>query len=70
MGEINDAARKVFEHAHSAGLTAVIGAVSLLGSVWTLGILRLATCAVLVSAQAPVTRAGGSRSRLCWAAVA
>jgi hypothetical protein len=48
VGEINDAARKVFEHAHSAGLTGVTGAVSLLGSVWTLGILRLATCAVLV----------------------
>src|SRR5216684_4295814 len=48
VGEINDAARKLFEHAHSAGLTALIGAVSLLGSVWTLGILRLATCAVLV----------------------
>ena len=48
VGEINDAARKVFEHAHSAGLTGVTGAVSLLGSVWTLGILRLATCVVLV----------------------
>jgi len=48
VGKINDAARKLFEHAHAAGLTAVIGAVSLLGSVWTLGILRLATCAVLV----------------------
>src|SRR6266550_6712810 len=48
VGEINDAARKLFEHAHSAGLTALIGAVSLLGSVWTLGIVRLATCAVLV----------------------
>ena len=48
VGEINDAARKLFEHAHSAGLTGVTGAVSLLGSVWTLGILRLATCAVLV----------------------
>ncbi len=48
VGEINDAARKVFEHAHSAGLTALIGAVSLLGSTWTLGIVRLATCAVLV----------------------
>src|SRR5512140_2227668 len=44
VGEINDAARKLFEHAHSASL----GAVSLLGSVWTLGIVRLATCAVLV----------------------
>src|SRR5256886_4195646 len=48
VGEVNDAARKVFQHAHSAGLTGVIGAVSLLGSVWTLGILRVATCAVLV----------------------
>src|SRR6266487_1669396 len=48
VGEINDAARKVFEHAHSAGLTALIGALSLLGSVWTLGIVRLVTCAVLV----------------------
>src|SRR2546430_6701102 len=48
VGEINDAARKLFEQAPSAGLTAVIGAVSLLGSVWTLGIVRLATCAVLV----------------------
>src|SRR5947207_15682537 len=48
VGKINDAARKLFEHAHSAGLTALIGAVSLLGSVWTLGILRLATCAVVV----------------------
>ena len=48
VGQINDAARKLFEPAHSAGLTAVIGAVSLLGSVWTLGIVRLATCAVLV----------------------
>src|SRR5690348_547596 len=48
VGAINDAARKLFEHAHLAGLTAVIGAVSLLGSVWTLGILRLGTCAVLV----------------------
>src|SRR2546423_2218953 len=47
VGEINDPARKLFEHAHSAGLTGVIGAVSLLGSVPTLGILRLATCAVL-----------------------
>src|SRR5438552_12208821 len=36
VGEINDAARKLFEHAQPAGLTAV----SLLGSVWTLGILR------------------------------
>ena len=70
VGQINDAARKLLEPAHAAGLTGVIGAVSLLGSVWTLGILRLATCAVLVSAHAPVTRAGGSRSRLCWAAVA
>jgi tRNA A-37 threonylcarbamoyl transferase component Bud32 len=48
VGKINDAARKLFEHAHSAGLIGVIGAVSLLGSVWTLGILRLATCTVLV----------------------
>ena len=48
VGEINDAARKLFEPAHSAGLTGVIGAVSLLGSVWTLGIVRLVTCAVLV----------------------
>ena len=48
VGEANDTARKVFQHAHSAGLTAVIGAVSQLGSVWTLGILRVATCAVLV----------------------
>src|SRR6266496_5790449 len=48
VGEINDAARKLFQHAHPAGLTAVIGAVSLLGSAWTLGILRLAACAVLV----------------------
>src|SRR5437773_707723 len=48
VGEINDAARKLFEHAHSAGLTALIGAVNLLGSVWTLRILRLATCATLV----------------------
>ncbi len=48
VSEINDAARKVFEPAPSAGLTAVIGAVSLLGSVWTLGIVRLAACAVLV----------------------
>src|SRR6266700_8005760 len=48
VGAVNDAARKLFEHAQSAGLTAVIGAVNLLGSVWTLGILRLATCAVLV----------------------
>ena len=48
VGAINDAARKLFEPAHSAGLTALIGAVSLLGSVWTLGILRLGTCAVLV----------------------
>src|SRR5258707_6377973 len=43
VGEINDAARKLFEHAHSAGLIGVIGAVSLLGSVWTLGIVRVAT---------------------------
>src|SRR5437773_8467066 len=49
VGEINDAARKLFEPAHSAGLTGVIGAVSLLGSVWTLGVVRLATCVVLVS---------------------
>jgi tRNA A-37 threonylcarbamoyl transferase component Bud32 len=48
VGKINDAARKLFEPAHSAGLTGVIGAVSLLGSVWTLGISRLAACAVLV----------------------
>ena len=48
VGEINDAARKLLEPAHSAGLTGVIGAVSLLGSVWTLGILRLAACAALV----------------------
>jgi hypothetical protein len=47
--EINDAARKLFEPAHSAGLAALAGAVSLLGSVWTLGILRLGTCAVLVA---------------------
>ena len=33
---------------HAAGLTALVGAVSLLGSVWTLGILRLGTRAVLV----------------------
>ena len=48
VGEVNDAARKLFENAHSAGLIGVIGAVSLLGSAWTLGILRVATCAVLV----------------------
>src|SRR5437762_9971172 len=48
VSKINDAARKLFEPAHSAGLTALIGAVSLLGSVWTLGIVQLATCAVLV----------------------
>ena len=30
--EINDAARKLLEHAHSASLTAVIGAVNRLGS--------------------------------------
>src|SRR6266700_3340598 len=48
VGAVNDAARKLFEHAQSAGLTAVVGAVSLLGSVPTLGILRLAACAVLV----------------------
>jgi hypothetical protein len=48
VGQINDAARKLFEPAHSADLTPLVGAVSLLGSVWTLGILRLATCAVLV----------------------
>ena len=48
VGEVNDAARKLFEPAHSAGLTALIGALSLLGSVWTLGILRVATCATLV----------------------
>ena len=48
VGQINDAARKLFEPAHSAGLTGVTGAVSLLGSVWTLGIVRLAACAVLV----------------------
>ena len=46
--EINDAARKFLEHAHSASLTAVIGAVSRIGSVWTLGILRLGTCAALI----------------------
>jgi hypothetical protein len=38
VGQINDAARKLFEPAHAAGLTALVGAVSLLGSVWTLGI--------------------------------
>src|SRR5881227_1325035 len=48
VGEINDAARKLFEPAHSAGLTGVIGAVSLLGSVWMLRIVQLAACAVLV----------------------
>jgi hypothetical protein len=48
VGQINDAARKLFEPAHSAGLTGVIGAVNLLGSIWTLGIVRLVTCAVLV----------------------
>src|SRR5204862_6225490 len=48
VGQINDAARKLFQPAHAAGLTALAGAVSLLGSVWTLGILRLAACAVLV----------------------
>jgi hypothetical protein len=48
VGQINDAARKLFEPAYAAGLTGVIGAVSLLGSVWTLGIVRLVTCAVLV----------------------
>ena len=46
--EINDAARKLLEHAHSASLTAVIGAVNRIGSVWTLDILRLGTCAALV----------------------
>jgi len=46
--EINDAARKLLEHAHSASLTAVTGAVNRLGSVWTLDILRLGTCAALV----------------------
>jgi hypothetical protein len=40
VGQINDAARKLFEPAHFPGLTALVGAVSLLGSVWTLGILR------------------------------
>src|SRR6266496_1948789 len=39
VGQINDAARKLFQPAHSAGLAALIGAVGLLGSVWTLGIL-------------------------------
>src|SRR5205823_8519461 len=48
VGQINDAARKLFEQAHSAGLAGVIGAVSLLGSAWTLRIVQLATCAVLV----------------------
>src|SRR5947207_6572390 len=48
VGKINDAARQLFEPAPSAGLAALIGAVSLLGSVWTLGIVRLAACAVLV----------------------
>src|SRR6266487_6973420 len=46
VGEINDAARKLFDQAHLAGRAAVIGAVGLFGSVWTLGILRLAACAV------------------------
>jgi len=46
--EINDAARKLLEHAHSASLTAVTGAVNRIGSVWTLDILRLGTCAALV----------------------
>src|SRR6266480_107632 len=46
--EINDAARKFLEHAHSASLTAVIGAVNRIGSVWALDILRLGTCAALV----------------------
>jgi tRNA A-37 threonylcarbamoyl transferase component Bud32 len=45
VGEINDTARKLFEPAHSAGLMA---AVSLLGSVWTLVLVRVSTCAVLV----------------------
>src|SRR5439155_21008188 len=40
VGEINDAARKLFQPAHAAGLTGVIGAVNLLGSVWTLGTVR------------------------------
>jgi hypothetical protein len=48
VSEINDAVRKLFEPAHSAGLTALVGAVGLLGSAWTLGVLRLGTCAVLV----------------------
>jgi tRNA A-37 threonylcarbamoyl transferase component Bud32 len=48
VGEVNDAARKLFEHAHGVGLAGLIGAVSLLGSVWTLGLVRLAACAVLV----------------------
>ena len=48
VGKINDAARKLVEPAPSAGLAALIGAVSLLGSVWTLGLVRLAACAVLV----------------------
>ena len=55
--EINDAARKLLEHAHSASLTAVIGAVNRLGSVWTLDILRLGTCAAWSSSG------GGST---CW----
>ena len=48
VGEINVAARKLFEPTRSAGLTGLIAAVSLLGSVWTLGIVRLSACAVLV----------------------
>src|SRR2546430_17166269 len=47
VGQVNDAARTLFEHAHAAGLTAVIGAVRLLGSVWALGLVGLAACAGL-----------------------
>src|SRR5258707_13650938 len=45
VGQINDAARKLFEPAHSAGLTGGSGAGSRPGAVGTLGIVRLGAAA-------------------------
>src|SRR5256886_17140870 len=49
VGQVNDAARTLFEHAHAAGLTAVIGAGRPLGSGRALGVSPVAALPAAVA---------------------
>src|SRR5437763_2117560 len=48
VDQTNQAVRSLFENVQSPGLTALMGAVAVLGSVWTVGVLRWGTIATLV----------------------